>query len=257
LLFGEEACNQVSVDNLLVAASRLQINSMLALDQENALGAGTGEARKISWFKGAKLLLSYDFFSFSDDYLVIPPRSDKAFYVSVAGYPDLKLNKVFSSASMHYRKHLLIDLLPKEISSISIQLPSGEDFRFRQDSLGNIELEVNEEFALAPGQSLNELSIRLLFSYFTSIRFERKAGIPADSLIGPGSGSAPLAILQVSSFEGEEHQLKVFPYHESPGEKAHLFKALVIYNQEPEALLVNYIYLDVLMRGLSHYLGEK
>ena len=185
LLFGEEACNQVSVDNLLVAASRLQINSMLALDQEDAPGAGTGEARKISWYKGAKLLLSYDFLSLSDSYLVIPPGSDKAFYVSVAGYPDLKLHKVFSSASMHYREHLLIDLLPSEISSIGIQLPSGEDFRFRQDSLGNIELEVNEEFALPPGQSLNELSIRLLFSYFTSIRFEKKAGIPADSLSRP------------------------------------------------------------------------
>jgi hypothetical protein len=61
----------------------------------------------------------------------------------------------------------------------------------------------------------------------------------------------------VLSFSGEDHSLKVYPYFESPGEEPHLFKALVVYNQEPEALLINYIYLDVLMRGLPHYIGEK
>lgn len=257
LLFGEESCNQVPVDNLLVAASRLQIKSMINMKEEDALGAETGEARKIAFFKGTKPLLSFDFLSHSGSYLVRPSLSEKAYYVSVSGYPDLKLNKVFSSASMHYRKHLLIDLLPSEISSIGIQLSSGENFGFHQDSLGNIKLETDSAIALLPEQIRHELAIRLLFSYFTSIRFEKKAGIAADSLSAPGFISGPMATLHVSSFEGEEHLLKVFPYRESPGENAHLFQALVIYNQEPEALLVNYIYLDVLMRGLSHYLGEK
>jgi len=36
-----------------------------------------------------------------------------------------------------------------------------------------------------------------------------------------------------------------------------MFRALVLYNNEPEPLVVNYIYLDVLMRGLSHYIGGK
>ena len=49
----------------------------------------------------------------------------------------------------------------------------------------------------------------------------------------------------------------VFPYREKPDAEAHMFKALVIYNNKPEALVVNYIYLDVLMRDLSHYFGEK
>lgn len=257
LLFGEEACNQASVENLLIAASRLQISSIVNLDDKEVPGEERGESRRITWFKGKKPLLSFDFTSISGRYLVIPPRSARAYYVSVSGYPDLKLHKVFSSASMHYREHLLIDLLPSEISRIDIQLPSGEDFRFLQDSAGNIRLEADKELGLLPELKTNELAIRLLFSYFTSIRFEKKAGIAADSLSGPGSIDTPMATLHVSSFAGEEHSLKVFPYRESAGEKAHLFQALVVYNQEPEVLVVNYIYLDVLMRGLSHYLGEK
>jgi hypothetical protein len=66
-----------------------------------------------------------------------------------------------------------------------------------------------------------------------------------------------MATIELESTQGEHHTLQVFPYHVSPGSDPHLFKAMVLYNQEREALVVNYIYLDVLMRGLSHYIGEK
>ena len=66
-----------------------------------------------------------------------------------------------------------------------------------------------------------------------------------------------LATIVVTSLASEQHSLKVFSYRAYPGDEAHLFRALVLYNEEQDALIVNYIYLDVLMRGLSHYFGEK
>ena len=257
LLYGEEACNQTTVENLLIAASRLQISSIVSTGHEEGQDAESGETRRITWFRGKKALLSYGFTVVSGRSLVIPPGSDRAYYVAVSGYPDLKLEKVFSSASNHYREHLLIDLLPSEISRIEIGLPSGEAFSFSQYSYGNIHVEADSEYTTLPEADFNEHAIRLLFSYFTSIRFEKKAGIPADSLSGSGQSEAPMATLHVASFSGEDHFLRVYPYSESPGEEPQLFQALVLYNQEPEALFVNYIYLDVLMRGLSHYFGEK
>jgi hypothetical protein len=257
LLFGEEACNQASVENLLIAASRLQISSLVSMGSGEGPDTGSGEARRITWFKGDRALLSFAFLTDSGRYLVIPPRSERAYYVTVSGYPELKLDKVFSSASNHYREHLLIDLLPSEISFIEIELSSGETFRFVQDSAGNICIESDRERLYLPGEEANELAIRLLFSYFTSIRFEEKSGIAADSLSGFGPEGSSMATLHVASFSGEDHVLRIYPYTESPGNKPHLFRALVVYNQEPEALFVNYIYLDVLMRGLSHYLGGK
>ena len=257
LLFGEEACNQASVDNLLIAASRLQISSILSTESEAGQAAESGEIRRISWFRGDRVLLSFAFTTVSGLYLVSPPNSERAYYVSVSGYPDLKLEKVFSSAPNHYREHLLIDLLPSEISRIEIALSSGEAFRFIQDSAGNIRLETDQASELRPEEKVNEHAIRLLFSYFTSITFEERSGIAADSLSGSGPEGSAMATLHVSSFSGEDHFLRIYPYQKSPGDEAHLFRALVIYNQEPEALFVNYIYLDVLMRGLSHYLGEK
>ncbi len=257
LLFGEEPCNQSTVENLLIAASRLQIASMLSSESFESNTEQKGKTRNISWYKGKSEVQSFAFTTVSGKFLVKAPGAERAYYVSVSGYPDLNLDKVFSSASNHYREHLLIDLLPYEISLIQIQHASDEAFRFLQDSVGNIRMEVCEETDQFREVKNNELAIRLLFSYFTSIRFEKKSGIAADLLTGPDSGSQPIATLQVASFAGEDHSLTVYPYFESPGDEAHLFRALVIYNQEPEALLVNYIYLDVLMRGLSHYLGEK
>jgi hypothetical protein len=257
-LFGEEPCNQTSVENLLIAAHRLQISSMVSLDADRGPGAEPAPLRRITWFRGDRVLLSFGFHTHeSGQYLVHLPGSEHACFVTVSGYPQLKLHKVFSSDPDHYREHLLIDLLPSEISHIGIERSSGEAFGFVQDSLGNIQMETHHQ-GISPGsEEVNELAIRLLFSYFTSIRYESKSGIAASSLSGPGPGNSPMAAIQVRSFSGESHLLRIYPYRESPGGEAHLFKALVVYDQEPEALFVNYIYLDVLMRGMSHYLGDK
>jgi hypothetical protein len=74
-----------------------------------------------------------------------------------------------------------------------------------------------------------------------------------DELLQRGEKKGMRASLHVASFDGETHTLKVYPYFPSPGPEPDMFRALVLHNEDPEALVVNYIYLDVLMRDLSHY----
>lgn len=240
---GEEA-GKVPVENLLIAAERLEIGSIISADSES----GDNPGRTISYYKGDKTILSYGLQAMGGQYLLTSAGSDNSYYVSVSGYPGLNLEKVFSSATNHYREHLLIDLLPSEISKIEIELEDGEGFSFEQDLEGNITLSAGKP---------NDLAVRLLFSYFTSIVYEDKSGITASSLFQADSSPQAMALLHVESHGGEKHSLRVFPYVENQGEQPHMFKALVFYNNEPEALIVNYIYLDVLMRDLSHYVGDK
>ena len=186
-----------------------------------------------------------------------PEGSERAYFVALPGYPDLNLGRVFSATPDHYRDHLLMDLRPSDISTIEMTLASGEAFRFRQDREGIIRCEpLNVQTHLPEGE-VNELSMKLLFSYFTSIRYEQSTSIRADSLLGSTDQAKKMTTIRVESFAGEQHTLKVFPYYEIPGSKPDLFRALVLYNDEQDAMIVNYIYLDVLMRGLSHYFGEK
>ena len=256
-LFGTEPVNPVSVENLLIAAERLEIGSIVDNEVPSKDAGSQDNTRNLSFFGGDKLILTYGLKYVSGRFLLIPPAAESAFFVSVPGYPDLDLGRVFSASPDHYRDHLLIDLRPSEISGIQIELASGEAFRFSQDREGNISCEAGNAHTTLPEGKPNELAMQLLFSYFTSLRYEKLSGIKADSLEHAFCGDRKLASIGVESFGGEQHMLKVFSYNEAPGSETHLFKALVLHNDRQEAIFVNYIYLDVLMRGLSHYFGEK
>ena len=274
-LFGSEPVSPVAVENLLIAASRLEVGSILAYEEFKESVDTQEDNREITFFKGDKLMLAYGLTTMSGKFLLHPIPSERAYYVALPGYPDLDLDRVFSATPDHYREHLLIDLRPSDISSIEIDLASGEAFRFSQDPEGLITCDPLNDSTILPDGAANELSTKLLFSYFTSIRYEQRAGIPADSLLIADSlllidslliadsllaaDTIPkkMATIGVTSFSGEHYSLQVFSYHAFPGSKADLFRALVLYNDEQDALFVNYIYLDVLMRGLSHYFGEK
>lgn len=256
-LFDTEEVSVVTVENLLIAASRLEVASIVSSKAFDEAGDSPEESREITYFRGQRPELSYRLKKVSGKYLLLPDASDKAYYVALPGYPDLDLDRIFSATPDHYRDHLLIDLRPSDISSIEIDLASGDAFRFTQDSEGNISCHPANENAIIPDVEPNELAAKLLFSYFTSIRFEQKAGIHADSLLKADTSNEPMARIEVESTSGETHSLKVFSYHVFHNSKPDLFRALVLYNDEQEALFINYIYLDVLMRGLSHYFGEK
>lgn len=256
-LYGTEEVSVVSVDNLLFAASRLEVGSITEFDTFLESGEQGGWITELNFFRGERVLLSYEIRRQGDRYLVIPDNSERAFYVSLPGYPDLDLERVFSAAPDHFREHLLIDLRPSEIASIEIALASGESFGFTQDQEGNIVCAPASDSTRIPEGEPSELAMKLLFSYFTSIRYEQRTEIAADSLLGNPALYPWMATVQVNSFSGEHHSLQVFPYPSFPGSEPDLFKALVLYNKDRDALIINYIYLDVLMRGISHYIGEK
>jgi hypothetical protein len=256
-LFGTEEVNAVTVENLLFAASRLEVGSITEPEMFDQAHASADEISELSFFKGERMLLTYRLKKHAGRYLLLPPGSKRAYYVSLPGYPDLDLIRVFSAAPDHYREHLLIDLRPSDIASIGIELASGEAFVFIQDQEGNITCRASNKQTRIPAGEPNELAMKLLFSYFTSIRFEERTNIKADSLLADKQQQGWMATIELESFGGEQHIMQVFPYRSSAAADPHLFKGLVLYNNEQDALLVNYIYLDVLMRGLSHYIGEK
>jgi hypothetical protein len=256
-LFGTEKVSAVAVDNMLIAASKLEVSSIVSRKAFDESGYSPEESREITFFRDQKQVLSYRLKRASGKYLLLPDASEKAFYVALPGYPGLDLDRIFSATPDHYRDHLLIDLRPSDIRSIEIALASGEAFRFTQDPEGTITCKALNDNTLIPDTKPNDLAIKLLFSYFTSIRYEQMAGIPADSLLKADALYKPMAGIRVESTEGEIFSMNVFSYRNIPDSEPDLFRALVLYNDEKDAMIINYIYLDVLMRGLSHYFGEK
>ncbi len=246
---GSEPVNPVAVENLLYAAQKLQIGSI----QTEAPELSRKMARKVRYYEGKKLVLQYDVGSVGSRFMIRPDQSKQIFTVSLPGYAGVDLNRVFSSFANHYREHLLIDILPSEIRYIEVERKGEEAFRFSMDELGGIACTIPATDRAIPAEDLDDLAIRLLFSYFTSIRYEDRAVVSMQALEAGVNRERWLARLYVESRQGESHTLNIFSMPGMMGNEPHMFQAIVRHNDDPEPLVINYIYLDVLMRGLDRY----
>lgn len=242
---GEEL-NIEAVDNLLYATERLRMTAIVPIDEPGEMGV----LREFI-FSGRRRVQGHFFFGKGETgYLIFEPGAQTGFGIELAGFEDLPLEKVFSGDRDHYRKHLLVGLLPSEIRSVTVYPHEGTPFEARQDSLYNVT--VKDLAAMSDvTDSVEERKIRLLFSYFNAIRYDAVV-TPAE--IEPGTVTeAPYAVVHVSGFAGGEWKLEVYRWTGPGDEKPDLFEALVVFNDTPFYRSVNYYYIDLLMRGLESY----
>jgi len=238
-----------AVENILFAAGHLSVRSILSAESISSEWEGVS----VIFMRDERELLKYNLYFNEGRHLLHLPGSEKFYLVSIPGYETIPLEKVFSPVTSHYHEQHLVGLLPGEISLLEVYLPAESHFMIRQDSKGTYECHDLEAGRRIPADSLDDRAIRLLLSYFAGIRYEQVYDeMDAASLRGD-RGNGMMAKLVVMSFQGERYTLEVYPLPEGPGDRPDMFRALVIYNDRPDVLIVNYIYLDVLMRGLEHY----
>lgn len=278
---GGERAIPVAVENILFAAGRLQIDAVQG-DLQGDLSAWEEAGLKVlSFSSGGKPVLQYEALGSEGRFMILPSGSGKAYAVSLPGYPELDLNQVFSEEENHYLDHVLLDLLPEEIRRVEVEKKGSSPFSFTRDEAGIFSFkgavaedqsgELSESLpegqfegqfeGLPEGQSggedLNQEALRMLFTYFRSIRYEQKAG-ELQNL--PGAEDLKerwLATITVETTAGEKHSLKVCSLPGEVGEEDHMFLAFVFHNNSPDALLVKYVYLDVLMRDFPAYFGDN
>lgn len=296
---GEEM-NPEAVENLVYAASRLSLRGILPAADVTA----KGPALELLFSAGKKEAGHFFFVAAAPGYFVAAPGAEAYFEVELPGYAGLSLEKIFSGNTDHYRVHLLADLLPSEIASVEVQPWKGTAFVARQDSVYDVRVWRSEPGGEVTGE-VDEHKIRMLFSYFNAIRYDRVAGPPEDVQgyirgkpvtgplparplrenntmeVLPGSASEalvhgklpaqagqessgaeslqgslpaePWASVAVSTFDGVRRQFDIYQWLKPGAHRPDLFEALVVYNGRPLLLVVNYYYLDLLVRGLEEY----
>jgi hypothetical protein len=272
-MMGEELLNQKAVDNLLVAASRVSMKSIVPRE---TLSAGETPGRFV-FSRGKKIEDAFYLLKDSTDYYIFNNPNEMAFGIELMGYEDLSLEKIFSFNRDHYRVHVMIDLLPDEISRIRVQPISGTAFEVVQDSMKEIRASrqsavLSRQPAVLSRQSedgsrqsevsglqspdgsdltemVSEEKIRYLFSYFNAIRYEK-------SLQEDAPDTGPVAIVEVEDMEGNTRKMEIFPWMPEGADEPDIFHAMVRFSGHRETLLVNYFYLDLLIRGAEHYFKD-
>lgn len=242
----DEELNSEAVDNLLYASERLRMTAIVPVEELGEMGALTEFI-----FSDRRRVRGHFFFGKGETgYLIFEPGAVTGFGIELSGFEDLPLEKVFSGNMDHYRKHLLVGLLPSEIRSVTVYPHEGTPFDALQDSLYDIAVK-DLAAMIDVTDSVDERKIRLLFSYFNAIRYD---AVITRAEIDPGTKSeTPYAVVQVSGFDGGKWKMEVYRWTKPGAEKPDLFEALVVFNDTPFYRSVNYYYLDLLMRGLESY----
>ncbi len=242
---GNEELNRAAVDNLLYAARHLEVYSLLEQVPE-----GLSAPRQLQYFRGKKCLLDYSLrFAQGQSFVVVPGHS-RVGMVRLPAYPDSDLEKVFSARASTYSPLVLVDLRPSEVAFVEVEKAGRPAYRFMQDREGRLSWWIAVEDSV---EGPSEQDMRLLLSYAAHLAIE-KADRDSVAVLLP-SDSVPLARLSIGGADGSRHRFEIYPFRKSPLEEAGLYTALVRYNEAPDLLRMNYIYLDVLMRDPSRYFG--
>ena len=246
-LDGVETLNSLSVESLLYTTSKFRVLSILTMEE----AAAQQEFVSLSFYEGKKLVSEFRFMELRGKNIVYRVGGANAYMVALPGYDDITVKKVYTSDPDHFRDHLLVRMLPDEIAEIEIIPLHGSAFSVSQDASSQLVVKDTE------GQlvTVSERKIRLLLSYFSAIRFEEyllPEQIPVDF-----DSSFPFSGIVISDFGGISHEMKIYPWIKAGEDEPDLFNALVRFDQDPQVMLVNYAYLDLLIRGLEIYLTAQ
>lgn len=242
-----EKLNALPVESLLYTTSKLRVSSILtseeAVAQQNYVS--------LKFYEGKKLHSSFRFMEIRGKSIVYSEGGANAYMVELPGYDNITLRKVYSADPDHYRDHLLVSMLPDEIAEIEISPLYGSAFSVMQDSVSKLLVKDNDGKELA----VSERKIRLLLSYFSAIRFEEY--LPGEQFPADFDSLSPSAKIVIKDFAGIGHELKIYKWIKPGSDQADLFSALLLYDQDPQIMIVNYTYLDLLIRGLETYLPAQ
>lgn len=238
-----ELLNQEALGSLLFTASNLRLVSIVSSEEV----AKQQEYTSLRFYQRKKLEAKFRFLEFRDRNVLYQEGDEQAYLVEIPGYDERTIRKVFTPNPDHYRDHLLLNLLPSEISAVEITPLKGSAFSVSQDVTANIVVrDMNMQEVL-----FSERKLRLLLSYFNAVRFEEY--LPSDQVPAGFDPSRPSAMFRVTDFGGVEYTFRIYQWSRAAGEEPDLFKALVLYNKNPQIMIVNYTYLELLIRGLEAY----
>ncbi len=246
VLNDSEKVNERAVDNLLVAGEKLEIASVYASFEPDS----SWNHLQVVYAGRERKLAGYDLFLEEGRTVLVPGDGSTAFNVELPGFSEVDLQEVFSSRPDHYREHLLLDLLPRDIRRIEVTPRKGTAFVMEQDSLENIRVYREAGNERVPDTLLSEKRVRLLFSYFTGIQYTRVWHETTSEELR--NKSQVKAGVTVTDRSGHSHHLEIYPLRQDG--PPDLFRALVAYNRFEHPYMMPYLQLDVLLFGLDHYL---
>ncbi len=171
-----DEAQQDKVVNALYAMQMLEVKYPLTDEQRQRYSSvlfGNGLRVKVSGWLGC--LRDYSLYA-CDSLLVGKVRGRSTYYVlEVRGNEDLNLFSLLSANAMDWRKTLIVNLLPTQITSVTVEDLANptRSFSLTLDTLGNSKLQ--SMYSGEEHTKLNMERVKRYLSYFRGLSVERYA----------------------------------------------------------------------------------
>ncbi|MCF8379484.1 MAG: hypothetical protein K9H49_07905 [Bacteroidales bacterium] len=246
-LNNESRVNQIAINNLLLAFSRLE---KLGVTKNH----NWGESKPILFtLETKKEKYSFSFIFSEDGAYISKTGLDEFYRFGIKGFPEAKVEELFSGSEHHWKDPLIINFRPELIKEIEV-IPAeswGEPFKINRKG---------EEWVLLDMEG-NEVSKEntdreKLFDYcrnFFGIYFDKE--LEDKDLYKNTLSKEVFYSIKIISQSNKEMVLDIYPYFDEKGEYDD-FNAIITKSGSENVYFVNYVFLDPMFECYSSFLKK-
>lgn len=258
LVNGKDEARRSSIDFILTILKEMEIKSPVSpeLFRTEITDRGISPV-KVKVTSGGKILKSFLVYkTLSNDYGNIMKLGEKAkpFIVYVPGN-EVEIGSAFTMNALFWQPYTAFNLLPSEISSVTLDNSADQELSFRIISSGRkFRVLGNSEELSGWDTSL----VKRYLSYFTHVPFESWALDLKDDEVRKIEAREPLYRIVVEKSDGGLSQLVL--WEREAGEKGNEGKDTdrlwARLDDNPKLCIVRYVDIDPLLKKRSYFFGE-
>jgi hypothetical protein len=250
---GEEG-NQERIHDLLIISELIEADAPVSFSQTDSINQQLKNGTRISFYEGKRRIYSFLLCKWENMLFARNIRSEKPFRVSVKGYPNIDLVRVFSASATDWTSNILIDLTPDAIEQVKIDYPSKQSRSF------HLIVAENGKYTLFGPDSTN-LSLKVdheiakeYCSFFSKIRFTHLPdSVKVD--IAVIRNQKPLFILNIKSSGNKPIRLEGYQKVDS---LTHVADSYRFYTIDPDRglILLNFSDFDPILVSPEYFLKK-
>jgi hypothetical protein len=249
-----EAGNQERIRDLLLISGLVEAVAPVSISQDDSVAKHLATGSHVSFYAGKRCTNSYRLCKWNNMIYAQKVPSNKSFRISVKGYPDIDLTKVFSPLPSDWACNILIDLRPDEIQQIKISYPAMNTKSFKLSVTGNASCQLLGSDSANLSEKVDWETVREYFSLFSKIRYTPLSDSMKRNFTATGN-QQPFFILEITSMGQKPIRIEGFQKTDLQKKDKDPFRFYAS-TLEREIILLNYSDLDPILVTPGYFLKK-
>jgi hypothetical protein len=158
--------------NMLIGVSEgLDAISPVSHNQHDSIMVWLDKGTKLTFYNNKQIINSFKICKHNNSIYGILENSQNPYRLSLRGFPDIDLTKIYSANAEHWMMNLLLDLEPAAIKSIFLEYLLEPEQGFQIEKLSDNQFYLSKKGRFIPIQNTDPEIITEYLSFFNDIRY--------------------------------------------------------------------------------------